>query len=131
MKRGRVCVGFMGYRVLVVPSGKLPAFLVGNVRKGPKRAVNRSSVSLAAASAAAAAIAAPLPTDSGSNFEVVSLSRMRQPSLVSMPSTVSICTGESSCASSDALERAEVSRGITPTQEDARSVTFDASQIVI
>lgn len=121
----------MAYRVLVVPSGKPPALMTGHVRKRGRIAPRRSSAGLAAASAAVVSIAAPLQMAACPNVEVVALSRMRQPSLVSMPSTVSICTGESSCASSDAVDHAKPSRGITPTQEDTRNVTFDASQINI
>lgn len=62
---------------------------------------------------------------------MVALSRMRQPSLVSVPSTMSLCTGESSCASSDALDRVvETASPITAIQEETRSVLASSQMIV-
>lgn len=88
----------MGYRVLIVPPGRPPVQRTG-VRK-PRGIVRRPVASVVTAASAAAAAGSSPP----SLEVVVALSRMRQPSLVSMTSTQSICTSDSGCASSDMLE---------------------------
>lgn len=118
-------VGLMGYRVLVVPPGRPPVSRSA-VRK--PRSVARSGASTS--SAAVSHVASPVAARAPSLDVVVSLSRMRNPSLISMPSTTSFCdTSDSVCDSSTSFEPVESVAVDAPGQEHARAA-LETSQIM-